>query len=60
MLLSEGAVTTPSYTLRITTVRPCSSAVAEIIGSALSLSRAALSWAQRLAICRSKGGTRSP
>ncbi len=35
-------MTTPSCTLRVTTVRPCSNAVAEIIGSALSLPRAAL------------------
>ncbi len=43
---------TKSATLLVTTIRPCSRAVAEIIRSALSLPSAALSWSQRLTIER--------
>ena len=49
-----------SDTLRVTTVSPCSSAVAAIMRSALSLPRAALRAPQRRAVRRSNGTTRSP
>src|SRR5260370_32096925 len=49
-----------SDTLCVTTVSPCSSAVAAIIRSALSLPRAVLRAPQRRAVRRAKGRDRQP